>query len=156
MYCHRNFACIAENWCDMGFFYVDETIQQTANFIVGAIIYTETDVTRVVLNCLESVGLRPGHDEFKSSTRMISSPEQMALRGMLGGIIFQVAKIGLVVIPASARRLLGNESLLALKQIIQNCELVGQHSVFFDEEIRADSESLSAFNGDLRQLRRKF
>lgn len=132
----------------LGFFYFDETIQQSADFIIGAIVYTETDVTRDVLNCVDSVGLRPGHDEFKSSARMISSPEQRALRAKLGRIIFDAAKIGLVVIPASKRGLLGNESLSALKQIIQNCELVGPHSVFFDEEIRADSKALESFNRD--------
>ena len=47
----------------MGFLYVDETIQQRAGFIIGAMLYSEEDLTPPVFEALKTAGLEPGAGE---------------------------------------------------------------------------------------------
>ena len=64
----------------MGFFYFDESIQQRAEFIVGAFVYSETDLTPAVFKAISGAGLEPRVDEFKSGMQMDSRPDQVKAR----------------------------------------------------------------------------
>ncbi len=46
----------------MGFFYFDESIQQRAEFIIGAFVYSEADLTPAVLEAITPAGLKPVKD----------------------------------------------------------------------------------------------
>lgn len=129
----------------MGFFYFDESIQQRAGFILGAFVYSETDLTPPVFEALASAGLRPGVDEFKSGARMDRRPEQASARGSLRGLL-QNVRIGLVVVPAAGRTELGAELLVGLEKIIRaNVLTTAAHRVHIDEGIAVKSALSTAF-----------
>jgi hypothetical protein len=119
----------------MGFFYFDESIHERAGFILGAYVYSAEDISPLVNDCLISLGLRPGEDEFKSSSLMIEDERQRKLRDMLKQLLKNV-KIGLVVVPSMEREDLGVEALRGLKKISDANGLTSQHQeVYFDEGI---------------------
>lgn len=119
----------------MGYFYFDETIQDRGGFILGAFVYSGVDMTPPVFQALKLVGLRPGEDEFKSSVRMSERPEQIAARTQLRGL-FQKLGVGLVVVPNTERRALGNEAIECLKKILVANGLNDQpHQVFLDNGV---------------------
>ena len=127
----------------VGFFYFDESIQQRAGFIVGAFVYSETDLTQAVFKAISDAGLEPQVDEFKSGARMDSRPDQVKARAGLRKIL-RTVRIGLTVIPVSVRSTLGTEALVALEKIIVANELVAsQHEVYFDEGITVDPDMVA-------------
>lgn len=97
----------------MGSFYLDESIQTRAGFIVGAFVYSGRDLTPSVFSALEKSGLKPGVDEFKSGAHMANNPEQKQLRNYLSALLLN-ARVGVVVVPASDRPMLGVEALCCL------------------------------------------
>lgn len=120
---------------NLDYFYFDESIHDSAGFILGAYVYSERDVSPLVNDCLVSVNLKPGEDEFKSSSRMIESKKQRKLRDLLKKLLKNV-KIGLVVIPSTERENLGIEALRGLKKICYANSLTKKHlEVYFDEGI---------------------
>ncbi len=107
----------------MPHFYFDESIQAQAEFIVGAYVYGP-DAEGAVTSALERVGLRPGVDEFKSSTRMSEHPEQVQLRDELREVT-RSYRIGVLVAPLAERADLGRLALEGLDQIARANELTG-------------------------------
>ena len=79
----------------MGFFYFDESIQQRAGFMIGAFVYSDTDLTTAVFEGIAAARLRPGVDEFKSGMRMDGRPEHAAARESLRELL-QRTRVGLV------------------------------------------------------------
>src|SRR5690349_12035111 len=102
----------------MGFFYFDESIQERGGFIIGAIVYSDTDLTPAVFKALSAVGLIPRTDEFKSGSRMSSQPRQSKVRDLLSDLL-QSVKTGLVVVPSAHRDRLGHEALVGLSKILR-------------------------------------
>jgi hypothetical protein len=99
----------------MGHFYFDESIQERGGFIAGAYV-CGPDADTEVSAALERVGLRPGTDEFKSSTRMSEHPEQAALGTELKCVLANY-RVGVLVMPSGDRASLGVEALRGLDQI---------------------------------------
>jgi hypothetical protein len=65
----------------MGYFYFDESIHQRGDFILGAWVYSNDDLSPQVLHAIEVTGLIPGVDEFKSGRRMDREPQHNVQRG---------------------------------------------------------------------------
>lgn len=125
----------------MGHFYFDETIQERGGFIIGAFVYSPNDISPLVFSAIEQVGLRPGVDEFKSGTRMDRNPKQAELRNRLMGILSNT-RVGVVVVPAAERTLLGHHALLGLRKMLSANGLAEKpHSVFLDQGITVDRGS---------------
>lgn len=119
----------------MGYFYFDESIQQRVGFIVGAFVYSDTDLTPAVFQGIAAAGLRPGVDEFKSGVRMDGRPAHAAARESLRELL-QGTRVGLVVVPADRRGDLGTEALAGLEKIIRANELAASgHHAYFDQGI---------------------
>lgn len=139
----------------MGHFYFDETIQERGGFIIGAFVYSPNDVTPLVYSAIEQVGLRPGVDEFKSGARMDRNPKQSELRGRLIEILSNT-RVGLVVVPATERALLGRHALLGLRKILSANGLAQKpHSVFLDQGItinKGDCKELLGETGALCEV----
>ena len=127
----------------MGFFYFDESIQEHAGFIAGAFVYSETDLTSVVFKAISDAGLEPRFDEFKSGVRMDRRPDHVKAREGVCKIL-QTLRIGLSVVPVSARSTLGTEALSALEKIIvANGLVTSGHQVYFDEGITVDPDMIA-------------
>ena len=136
----------------MGFFYFDESIQDKGGFVIGAFVYSETDLTPVVFDALAAAGLKPGIDEYKSGTRMVARPEQVETRWRLRALLMNV-RAGIVVAPLADRRLFGNKALTALKKILMANSLTeNPHQVFFDKGIAIASLSEKAFSKGIGAL----
>ena len=119
----------------MGFFYFDESIHERAGFIVGAFIYKERDLTPTVFEALSEAGLQSKIDEFKSSAKMTSLPEQVKAREHLRSILNAVST-GIVIVPAARRESLGDEAITGLAKILKKNKLdVVPHKVFVDQGI---------------------
>ncbi|MGJ0510523.1 MAG: hypothetical protein ACR652_26045 [Methylocystis sp.] len=120
----------------MGFFYFDESIRDHGGFIVGAFIYSEEELTPLVLGAITRVGLQPKVDEFKSSSQMTKSPQQLQLRSALADLLRAHCRVGVLVLPRSERESLGREALRCLGMLIKrNGLLETRHMAFFDEGI---------------------
>jgi len=120
----------------MGFFYFDESIQERGEFIIGAVIYSDIDLTPKVFTELKSLGFRPGIDEFKSSTFMQGNLKLSELRERLNAILCN-SKIGVVVVPVKDRNRLGDEAIFGLTKIIESNKLASQaHIIYFDTDIK--------------------
>jgi hypothetical protein len=129
----------------MGNFYFDETIQGKAGFIIGAFVFSDSDLSPIVFSALEKSGLTPGVDEFKSGAYMASNPQQAWLRDHLSALLTRV-RVGVVVIPADDRSKLGAEALRGLEKILKANSLEKQHhKVFFDEDISISSATQDPF-----------
>lgn len=129
----------------MGYFYFDESIQERGGFIIGAFVYASNDMTPEVFSAIEKIGLRPGVDEFKSGARMDRNPDQAKLRGQLSNVLMNT-NIGVVVLPATERSLLGHEAIVGLQKILPANGLDQQpHKVFLDEGIVVDFKTQQSF-----------
>jgi len=129
----------------MGSFYFDESIQARAGFIIGAFVYSGRDLTPSVFSALEKSGLKPGVDEFKSGAHMASNPEQKQLRDHLSALLLN-ARVGVVVVPASDRPMLGAEALRCLEKILKANGLDKEHhKIYFDENISVSTSVQKSF-----------
>lgn len=119
----------------MGYFYFDESIHERGKFILGAFVYCKNDLTQQVYDKIESVGLRPKYDEFKSSYIMDKGGKYPELRAELRSMFIDV-KIGLVIGPIDERKCFGNYALKGLEKIIVNNDMnKDSHDVYFDQGI---------------------
>jgi hypothetical protein len=135
----------------MGHFYFDESIHQRGDFILGAWVYSNDDLSPQVLRAIEAIGLTPCVDEFKSGRRMDREPKHQALRDALKNLLHRI-KLGLVIIPMEDRSRLGDEALLGLNKIIRANDLIGyRHEIFFDQgvDFRSRQEGVQKANRDL-------
>lgn len=117
----------------MRHFYIDDTVQDRGEFVLGAVVFGPDAESSVTL-AIESVGLRPGVDEFKSSARMDAHPEQVKLRERLHTVLADY-RIGVLVIPRGERANLGHTALLAVDQFVNANGLrkEAELHVFLDE-----------------------
>lgn len=129
----------------MGCFYLDESIQARAGFIVGVFVYSGHDLTPSVFSALEQSGLKPGVDEFKSGAHMARNPKQKQLRNLLSSLLINT-RVGVVVVPADQRSILGTEAIRCLGKILEANNLNNHHHrVFFDENISVGAETMDSF-----------
>src|SRR5258708_27278197 len=120
----------------MGYFHFDESVHTTANFTLGAFVYSEEPLDTLVAEALLQSGLIPGVDEFKSRVRMDRNPEFAQARERLKSILHLRCGIGIVVAPPSPRTLLGHEGLSGLNKILSAITFRSKsHDVFFDQGI---------------------
>ena len=114
-----------------GLMFFDES--KHAEFSLGVFVYTKRDPSRAVHQALQDCDLRPGIDEFKSSSYMGRNPAQKALREKLHDIIHRHScQFGVVVVPCPSE--LGDQAMLLLQKMLGHPDLDRrQHEVYFDE-----------------------
>lgn len=132
----------------MGYFYFDESIRTKGAYIIGAFIYSKTDLSSNIYLALSESGINPKIHEFKSSSMMVSNPEQVKARTRFRQIIKNV-RIGCVVAPMSERTNLDSIILKALNKIIYANNLgTESHDVYFDEGIPFNAGLIRNFNNE--------
>lgn len=118
----------------MGYFYIDDSVHDEAGFVLGALIYSKTDLNDVVKDLILKEGFNPDEFEFKSGANYSRSPEKIKIREVLKCFLRQEIQLGLVVIPRNQREKLGIECLKALKVFLTvNPQIEKPTNVFFDQ-----------------------
>lgn len=124
----------------MGYMWFDESIRDNGNFIVGALVYCDTDLSPAIQNEWRMIGLNPTEFEFKSSTRKAGDNVAKNARDLLRNILRQT-RIGLVICPTSDRQALGAHGVVLVKQILDKCAVpYGPHLLYLDQGIVVSAE----------------
>jgi hypothetical protein len=120
----------------MGFFYFDESIHKRGDFSLGVFVFSYDPLDMPVGDVLVKSGLKPGADEFKSSSRMDQCPAQSLARSLLNSVVLERCGIGVVVAPLEPRPSLGIEAIKGLGKILSTTKFRNEsHEVFFDKGI---------------------
>ena len=90
----------------MSYFYFDETIRDKGNFIIGALVASEHDLSQIVSEQWRRLGLNPESAEYKSSDPKENSNLGVIQRQVMAELL-QGSKLALTVAPVSERRRLG-------------------------------------------------
>jgi len=122
--------------------FVDDSIHQEAGFIAVAFVCAGADEENDVAAALIEAGLRPGVDEFKSSTPMNGRPELQRLRKRLRQAIIRSHTPIALLFAAPDRRALAGAVAKALAQLIENNDLQRDQHVYFDQGIFRSAEQL--------------
>jgi hypothetical protein len=80
----------------MGYFYFDESIREKGQFIIGALVYSPSDLTPLVHREWEGLGLDPLKYEYKSSSPKAGNEAAQEQRFRLYSILGK-ARLGLTV-----------------------------------------------------------
>jgi hypothetical protein len=126
----------------MPHFYVDDSVQDRGNFVLGAVVFGP-DAELSVSAAIKSVGLTPGIHEFKSSIRMSEHPEQVKLREDLRSLLSGY-RIGVLIVPHGERSNLGHYALQAIDQFVNANGLRNEADlrVFLDQGMFASSRPM--------------
>lgn len=112
------------------FVYVDESIHATGQFIATAIVFSDRDLQEPLRSVLESGGLRPGLDEYKSSTLKICDPQSRSLRQRLRVVLSQDGcRLALSICHISERKTIGERALRLIADIARRNSLNNSHYV---------------------------
>lgn len=90
----------------MAYMYFDETIREQGDFIIGALVLADCDLSVYVREEWENLGLNPESDEYKSSDPKENSPLGVTQREIMASLL-QRSKLALTVLPISERSRLG-------------------------------------------------
>ena len=118
----------------MGFFFIDDSVHNDGDFCLGAIVYSESDLSTEILEIFQKHNVAEDF-EFKSSTNYSKKPNLISVRDDLKELTREKCKLGITVIPLKDRKKLGIECLKAIEQfIINNSSSIEKNNyIFFDE-----------------------
>jgi len=115
--------------------YIDESVQRECGFVVSAFVFTNGRFDREVSSVLREAGLKPGLDEFKSSTRMDINPQMRKVRDNLLSLASSKTRLAMYVGPHQ-NNTLGKHSLQALQSVlVRNGIKPSGLKAYFDEDI---------------------
>ncbi len=130
----------------MSYFYFDETIRERGNFIIGALVVSEHDLSPIVSEQWHRLGLNPESAEYKSSDPKENSKFGVVQRQIMAELL-QRSKLALTVAPVSERLRLGEYCTDLLIQLADTGFLQeGEHVLYLDQNIRL-------VLGDIERLR---
>lgn len=106
----------------MGHFYVDDSVHDEAGFIIGACVYTNSNVDSAINSIVKAHGFDSENFEFKSNTNYTKEPEKAKVRSDLKQLFHDHCNLGIVVIPREYRDSLGFECIKAIKCFVDTNE----------------------------------
>lgn len=125
----------------MGQFYIDDSVHDKAGFIIGACVYTDTDIDAKVTEIIKSCGFDSDCFEYKSSANYSKEPEKGKVREQLKELLVATCRLGIVIIPRTNREHLGFECIKAVRQFIGSNEGIKKPiSVYFDQGMFASKD----------------
>ena len=120
----------------MGYLYFDDSKHPACGFALGVFVFCDDDPSELINSKLLQSGLKPGEEEFKSSSLMNQNRRLTRLRGRLRTLLASYCKLAVVV--ASDDHELGPESLVLLQKMLRHPKLLeAKHEVFFDQGLFA-------------------
>jgi hypothetical protein len=117
----------------MGHFYIDDSVHDEAGFIIGACVYTSTDLKLKIADIIKTCGFDPNVFEYKSSAIFYKEPIKAKVREELLGLLVDSCRLGIVVLPRTKRDEFGFECIKAAKQFIDNNEINMPLDIYLDQ-----------------------
>src|SRR5688572_2412786 len=125
----------------MGQFYIDDSLHDSAGFIIGACVYSEINLDEKINDIIKLCGFNPEVFEYKSNQNYSKEPEKAKVREHLKELLIDNCKLGVVVLPRSNREQLGFECIKAVKQFIEsNVSIKKPIEVFIDQGMFSSTE----------------
>lgn len=124
--------------------YFDETIREKGDFVIGALVASEIDLTPLVHRIWQDEGLDPRAYEFKSSSPKHTDEKSKKHRTQLARLLID-CRLALLVVPMCERKLLGNHCAALLAQLLKS-KLIphNANSLFVDQGILVSTDELDA------------
>jgi Protein of unknown function (DUF3800) len=134
----------------MGHFYFDESIRDDGKFILGALVYVDSDPTERLFSILRSNGMNPPKDEFKSHL-LVSSDDRLSAIRKAYYCELRSARIALSLTPLNERSNIAKDAIKLIEIIMKTSELGNaEHSVHFDGGINMPGKHLGVARLDLK------
>lgn len=126
----------------MAYMYFDESIRDQGEFIVGAMVLSDRNLSQIVQQSWRDMGLDPERNEYKSSTIKLGDEIGQRQRCVMSNLV-QSSLVAVVVCPSPDRKNLGSYCVDLALQLIDTGKLVrGDHNLYIDENIRISREKL--------------
>lgn len=117
-----------------GFFYIDDSIHDNANFILCACCYLSSNPDLDIKQIIISNGFNPENFEYSSGDKYHDAAQLQQLRSGIYNFISDKCSIGIVVAPLSARPKIGEICIEATNNFIIANGLVDKvDSIFIDQ-----------------------
>jgi len=130
----------------MAYLYFDESIRENGKFIIGALVVASRNLSPVVRQEWEEMGLDPDNEEYKSSAPKDGNEISSKQRGVIRKLLFY-SKLGLVVLPSEDRTKLGNYCADLVCQLFDTGFLKEEdHELYIDENIYMSQENQNRLN----------
>lgn len=126
----------------MGFIYFDESKHKNANFVLGAFVYSETDLGSLVENALINNNYDPNNQEFKSCLKFANDKNAQNLKQDIYSI-FLCCRLGILIAPyQDHQRNLEKYFQEALNEIKRKNSINEKNFIFVDEGIFSNKYAL--------------
>lgn len=120
--------------------YFDESIRDNGEFIIGALVVSDDDLSSRIKEQWESMGLNPNSDEYKSSAIKANNEVSVKQRDFIRHLLHN-SKLALVVLPNDDRNQLGNYCAELVLQLLDTDMLRKEaHEFYLDENIFIDKD----------------
>jgi hypothetical protein len=130
----------------MAYLYFDESIRDAGGFIIGALIVTKADLSPVIRDRWNEIGLNPDVDEYKSHALKHTDSTTRSQRAFLAEQIYH-CRLALTVCAVNQRRQLGQHCVSLVKQLGAGSHLDGHHHrLFIDQNIHVPAASRAELN----------
>ena len=125
----------------MSYLYFDESIRDKGDFIVGALVLADFDLSKGVTDLWLAMGIDPTLAEFKSSGFKVADSKGRHQRSALRGLL-QSLQLAFVVCPRSDRRRLGMHLTSLVHQLLdRGLLMVGKHDLHVDQNISVSASA---------------
>lgn len=119
----------------MTYVYIDETIRERGEFIIGAVGLSNHDLSPIVIGQWQRMGLDPESGEYKSSDRKENNIIGFAQRDFVAKLLLR-SRLALVVAPIVDRRRLGEFCTDLILQLHAEGFIANEeHACYWDENI---------------------
>ena len=136
----------------MAHLYFDESIHDRGDFIVGALVISNQDISTTVRDIWRGMGFDPNIFEYKSSTPKQSNPESQQQRTIVAELLHSTS-LAFTICPCADRRELGRYCASLVSQLqVTGLLPPEKHSLFVDQNIfipKDEKNTLSASDVDV-------
>lgn len=127
----------------MAYLYFDESIRDNGEFIIGALIISEDDLSCRIRKQWQDMGLNPNDDEYKSSSIKVNNEVSVMQREFIRNLL-QNTRLALVVLPSKDRKQLGNYCAELVLQLLGAEMLRNEiHNLYIDQNVFVDKTNIA-------------
>ena len=134
-----------------GFLYIDDSIHEEAGFILCACCYLGDDPDSKIIDIFLKNGFNSNDFEYSSGDKYSGNDNLIKLRDDIYKLIVSKCSIGIIVVPLSSRKKLGEICIEAANIFIKKNNLTDKiEAVFIDEGMYLKKDILTIDNTDIK------